>query len=256
MVAEDGVWLCNGRTYPHILPRDKYQLNILPSFRDEFWSWFAKQHIQLQRDFHHLNSSQALCFNLFFPMMNGDEGEFAALLSSLKIEGLPGSGASFEFQPDPAEGTCIDFSLPLTVGSRINFEIKYTESDFGSAIEDESHVKKFESVYKSRLAGRFDEAFCRATHFLTHYQIARNVWHLNETAGDIAVFLFPRANSRLKQEESVITSCAVEPFRSRIRIVYLEDLVDSLEDMLEPNASARRQSLKEFRLKYLPWTNR
>ena len=31
--------------------------------------------MQLHSDFHHLNSSQALCFNLFFPPMMGDAHE-------------------------------------------------------------------------------------------------------------------------------------------------------------------------------------
>ena len=29
----------NGKRYSHILPKEKYWLSILPSFRDEFWEW-------------------------------------------------------------------------------------------------------------------------------------------------------------------------------------------------------------------------
>lgn len=92
---------------------------------------------------------------------------------------------------------------------------------------------------------------CCANKFLEHYQIARNVWHLNEAAGDIAVFLFPKANSCLTQQEPIIRACALEPFRSRIRIVYLEDLVVDLFKSLKPAEMACRQ-LEEFRTKYLP----
>jgi hypothetical protein len=190
----------NGQRYPHILPQQKYQLNILPSFRDEFWKWFPNQRIQLQRDFHHLNSSQALCFNLFYPMLRDNGQGLAALSSAMGIADLPKTGAAFEFQPDPDEGTCIDFSLPLQSATRVNFEIKYTETEFGSAKADKAHLEKFERTYKSRLAGRFKESFYCAERFLKHYQIARNVWHLNEAARDIAVFLFPSANTCLRQE--------------------------------------------------------
>lgn len=251
-VEEDGIWVQNGKAYSHILPKEKYQLNILASFRNEFWQRFPSQHIQLQRDFHHLNSSQALCFNLFFPMLMGDGQGLGGLRAAMGITSAVKTGAAFEFQPHLDEGTCIDFSLPLQSGARVNFEIKYTESEFGSAKEDKAHLEKFERTYKSRLAGRFEEPFCCATKFLEHYQIARNVWHLNEASGDIAVFLFPKANTCLRRQEPVIEACALEPFRSRIRIVYLEDLVTALYGRLNPCEVASRQHLQEFRLKYFP----
>ena len=250
-VEEDGIWVRNRKAYVHILPQVKYQLNILPSVRDEFWKWFSSQHIQLHSDFHHLNSSQALCFNLFFPMLRGNGQALGVLLSALKIDGVPHKQACFEFEPDPTEGTCIDFSVPLQSGARINFEIKYTESEFGSAKADKAHLEKFETVYECRLAGRFEDSFCCPAKFLEHYQIARNIWHLNETTGDIAVLLFPKANTRLRQQEPIIKACALEPFRSRIRIVYLEDLVADLFNQIKRADSERRQQLEEFRAKYL-----
>lgn len=253
-VEEDGIWVQNGKAYAHILPQEKYQLNILPSFRSEFWAWLPSQRIQLQRDFHHLNSSQAVCFNLFFPLMTGNGQGLSGLLSVMGIAGLPKAGASFEFQPNPDEGTCIDFSLPLQSGGRVNFEIKYTEPDFGSAKADKTHLTKFERTYRSRLSGRFVESFCCAKKFLEHYQIARNVWHLNEGAGDIAVFLYPEANACLRRQEPIIRACALEPFRSRIRIVYLEDLIHDLWERFETSDTRQRQQqLEEFRAKYLPF---
>jgi hypothetical protein len=119
------------------------------------------------------------------------------------------------------------------------------------AKSDKAHIEKFEKVYRSRLIGRFEESFCCAERFLEHYQIARNVWHLNEAAGDIAVFLFPKANTRLRQEEPLIKACALEPFRSRIRIVYLEDIVVDPLKTLKSDEMVRRQQLEEFRAKYL-----
>lgn len=250
-VEEDGLWR-GSRAYAHILPKKHRSLNILPSFKDEFWKWFGDQHprILLHRDFHHLNSSQALCFNLCFPLMMGDGQGLAALLSAMGIAGLP-TGACFEFQPDLTEDTCIDFSLPLQSGARVNFEIKYTETEFGSAKADKAHLAKFETIYGPRLAGRFEESFCCATKFLEHYQIARNIWHLNEQAGDIAVFLFPKANTRVRQQEPIIRACALEPFRSRIRIVYLEDLVLDLRERLEATETKQSEHLEGFRAKYL-----
>ena len=62
----------------------------------------------------------------------------------------------------------------------------------------------------------------------------------------------PKANTRLRQQEPIIRACALEPFRSRIRIVYMEDLVLDLFKTLKPDEMARQQQLEEFRTKYLP----
>jgi hypothetical protein len=185
-------------------------------------------------------------------MLRNDGEALAPLLSALNIQGLPNNGACFEFQPDPMEGTTIDFSLTLKSQVRINFEIKYSESDFGSAKSDEAHLEKFERVYRPRLSGRFEEPFCVATQFLKHYQIARNVWHLNELTQDVAIFLFPRENTRLKRGEMVIKSCAVERFQPLVRVVYLEDLVLNLLKELKPNKMTGLRHIEEFRAKYFP----
>ena len=52
------------------------------------------------------------------------------------------------FSQHLTEGTCIDFSVPLQSGARVNFEIKYTESEFGSAKADQAHLEKFERTYQ------------------------------------------------------------------------------------------------------------
>ena len=69
-VVEDGIWAKSrsGQTYPHILPADQYRLNILETIRDAFFAYEESHPIKFHTDFHHLNSSQALCFNLFFPL--------------------------------------------------------------------------------------------------------------------------------------------------------------------------------------------
>jgi hypothetical protein len=54
--------------YGHILPKENKSLNILPSsFYDEIIGEIDK--VKLHQFFPHLNSSQALCFNLFYPLL-------------------------------------------------------------------------------------------------------------------------------------------------------------------------------------------
>jgi hypothetical protein len=251
-VYEDGIWLRNRRAYSHILPIAERRLNVLSTIRDEFWKWFSGRGIRLHSDFHHLNSSQALCFNLFFPLIMYNDAEgMSALLAALGLTGTPAGGGCFEFEPNASEGTSFDFMLPLSTGSRIYFEIKYTESAFGSAKADEEHLRKFESVYKPMVGKRFENSFCSPDGFLRHYQILRNLVYLNAGSDDLALFLIPKANRSLARSESVIRSCAVQPFRSQVRIVYLEELITKLQSELKRRGTRHDMSLEEFCLKYL-----
>jgi hypothetical protein len=252
-VAENGIWRKNRLPYPHILPIAQQQLNILPSVQEEFWRWFRGRGIKLHSDFHHLNSSQGLCFNLFFPLLSADEGALRMVVEALDIRGEPAVGAAFEFQPSEEEGTCFDFMIPMTSGGRIYFELKYTESEFGTARTDRVHLDKFERVYKARVAGRYDEPYCSAKGFLGHYQILRNIWHVNSESDDVVVFLYPRDNDALRRKEGIISGCAIEPFTSRVRIAYLETLLASL--LCDSRCThLQRAALKDFKLKYFPDT--
>jgi hypothetical protein len=248
-IQEDGVYRKNKQTYPHILPLAQRRLNILSVFRDRFWDWFAHQGIRLHSDFHHLNSSQALCFNLFFPFLLPEGRGLTPVIRALGLNGSPVASACFEFEPDSAEGTNFDFMIPLDTSCRIYFEVKYTEAEFGKAKPDEEHLRKFRSVYSPRLEGRFESPFCTEGGFLRNYQILRNLWHLDLTSSDSAVFLFPRANQSLTREETTVRSCLLEPLRPRVKIVYLEDFVSALACVSE--VRAEENALSEFRLKYL-----
>jgi hypothetical protein len=160
-------------------------------------------------------------------------------------------GACFEFRPHDAEGTSFDFAIPRRRGGRVYFEIKYTESKFGAASADERHLKKFKEIYEPRVAGRFEQPYCTVEGFLAHYQIVRNIWHLRESSDDLVVFLFPRGNDVLRRQENKLQSCATEPFRSRIRVGYLEDLISHLQGRgILPGIQS--SAMREFEEKYFP----
>lgn len=250
-VTEDGLWRKNKRPYPHILPVAQRRLNVLSAIREEFWDWFSDSGVALHSNFHHLNSSQALCFNLFFPLLSDGGRPLGRVLDALRIPGEAASSAAFEFQPDEAEGTCFDFMIPMASGARVYFELKYTESSFGKARADIHHVDKFRRIYQPRLHGRFEDSFCCEARFLANYQIVRNIWHLDGESGDRAVFLFPHANRLLRQHEAIIRSCAAEPYKSRVHIVYLENLLNLLQQD-RGCSGVEVASLTEFKSKYFP----
>lgn len=66
-ILECGTWINNNKAYSYILPNN--QKNILPLYRNQLLNTLNKhenQYIKLHTVFHHMNSSQALCFNFFF----------------------------------------------------------------------------------------------------------------------------------------------------------------------------------------------
>jgi hypothetical protein len=56
----------------------------------------------------------------------------------------------------------------------------------------------------------------------------RNIWNL-EPGRDSVSFVYPRQNDSLVAEEEFIRECTVEPYRSQVRIVYLEELMAALK---------------------------
>ena len=70
-----GYW--KGVEYSHILPWDQRKANFLDSIRATMWDYIAERSAPtgpvgkgyLHQCFHHLNSSQAMCMNLFFPFV-------------------------------------------------------------------------------------------------------------------------------------------------------------------------------------------
>ena len=80
-VKKDGVWVKNCKKYPHILPRKAYKLNILETIRSELWAHEKVRSLSLHRDFHHLNSSQSMAFNLFFPFFGRSDDHIGAFFS-------------------------------------------------------------------------------------------------------------------------------------------------------------------------------
>lgn len=244
-VEEDGTWRHRGKgiPYPHILPAGKTQLNVLEGFRDEFWAYFEKQRreeprpAKLHRDFSHLNSSQALAFNLFFPLLGSAHAEPAALLDALGCPPEPIARWRFEEVLNPREGTNFDVAITLASGRRVLVEVKLTESEFGTCADDNEHQRKLVDIYMDRLAIKVAPDALRAAAFFARYQILRNISYAGE--GTIVIFLVPRGNEALADGAAFIADALLSPYREAVRVVYLEDLVARLITTLEGSPLAK-----------------
>jgi len=252
-IKENGTFPYRGKdiSKPHILPKIHSNLNVLEQYRDQFFKseYYSKE--KIHRFFHHLNSSQALCFNLFYPLIA--ENACGLFLQFLEVEPKDNLIARFEEESHieiAARRTSFDFYIQVALANKIFVEVKYTERGFGRAKNDNEHTNKFDQTYlplvnkSSFLVSRCqDKKF-----FLEHYQILRNLIHISNT--DYVVFLFPSANSVVYEEardarDNILTDAG----KAKFKIVLLDEFVLFLENKCIGTPS--EAYYKSFRKKYL-----
>jgi hypothetical protein len=252
-IAQDGIFKYRGQDLSkrHILPIAQRDLNILERFRAQFWASESSK-FKLHQFFHHLNSSQALCINLFYPLIA--ENLIGLFLQSLGMAPEAVACAIFEKESDielAARRTSFDFFVQLNGGQDIFVEVKYTEEGFAKADCDKEHLAKFQETYLPLIENSpFLAPRCReARFFLDHYQVLRNLVHISETG--IVVFLFPSANTDVAEQavfarDHLLTNAG----RNRLRIVFLDEFVAFLE--VTCAGGPLDGYYQAFRTKYLP----
>lgn len=248
-VSEDGIWARTGRRYPHILPQHLNRLNIVEPIRDAFWLYAESEALmrQLHGDFHHLNSSQAFAFNLFFTFVALPWSQPELLLDALGLERKRIETFGFEYEPDPKEGTNFDFFASFSDGARLVVEVKLTETEFGRCRNDQRHDQKRRRLYSPRLADKVAPHCMEPQAFFCRYQLLRNVSHLR--AHDTLVLLVPRANSQTFDEaQAFIGDDVTVEWQSRVRVVALEDLFGFFGELANVHTTS---ALAALRAKYL-----
>jgi hypothetical protein len=250
-IMKDGKWKNNDKTYPHILPEDLQQLNILETIREEFWIYFKKQRIIRHRDFHHLNSSQAMCFNLFYPFIL--YGYLQSLLLDIlninKNESI--EEIKFEKVPNKDEGTNFDFYIKLKSNTEIFFEIKFSESDFGNVVESEVYRERLKTIYERPLSGIIPEEYLKPKLFCENYQILRNIYYLTQKPENHLFLIYPRENNKLLDYERTIKTIIGEKLQNRVSIFYLEDLVNNILETAQVYNEKVEKHFLLFKEKYL-----
>ena len=252
-VKETGQFWFRGKNYekPHILPEKQSQLNILEEYRNHF---FNSDHacMKFHQYFHHLNSSQAMCINLFYPLVA--EGKLNLVTKFLGISSAVDLTPCFEKESeveDAVRRTSFDFYIRYSETQELFFEVKYTEEGFGKARRDEEHKRKFKDTYRSLVEGSaYLTDICRDEQFfLNHYQVLRNLVHISETRQ--VVFLFPAANSGVaKEADDAYEKFLTDAGRTKVKIVRLENLIAFIESECPSDSLATYYS--KFREKYLP----
>ena len=246
-VREAGVYRKTGRAYQHLLPSNLRYLNLLESIRAEFREYLRHNPaVRLHPDFHHLNSSQALAFNLFFPFLSSG-GDAARLMAKALGPGGDVREWHFEYVPDPEEGTNVDVAWQNSKGTWVFCEVKLSEGEFGCAKPDQRHEKKLREIYSPRLQGLIDERLLEFGEFCRHYQLLRNISLLATHADSHVVFLIPEQNGILISALNAVLGSLAEPVRHRVRVVYLEKVLTSIKNdsTLNPELKVCAAQLEE-----------
>ena len=248
---DDGIWKKNKQRYSHIIPESERYYNLLPAYRDNLVKYIETQNVKLHIDFHHLNSSQAMCLNFFYPLITEKRLDIILDLLNFYRETVDYSTVCFEKDGiEKSYGrrpTSFDFYLETKSGKKLYFEIKYTESEFGKAKNDKEHIEKFEEIY-SGLLNPIREEFHSKDRFFENYQILRNLIHLTENS--FVIFLYPNNNLKIKnQAENAKMSMLKNDFKDNFYPITWEEIYKKVTDNSEGNRLSKQ--LFDFKEKYL-----
>lgn len=246
LVTEDGLWVQNSRPYPHILPATQAHLNLCAPLRKELLEVIAvRSSWKKHRDFHHLNSSQAMCWNVMMPAVLLPGG-FVDLAAAMR---LPSTIRKIDFEavPDAAEFTNFDSVLHRDDDGVVYVEAKLTEREFGVGVKNEQREAKRAEMYTPRLQGKVVPQLLEEEAFYAHYQLLRNLSHL-KTPADRLVLLIPQANTGLVSQAEAFLALVQGPWKAQVSVLFVEDLI---ERMAAATGETGRLHYEECRRKYV-----
>jgi len=254
-ISTDGEY--KGKFYQHILPKEFTSANLLIPYSSklEFPKDLAK--IKLQPNFHHLNSSQAMCINFFYPLIL--KNKLDLILTILGIGGnVEYNRVEFEkesaIEKNNERKTNFDFYLKTEEGTQIFFEIKYTEEGFGKAKNDEAHRDKYNRIYKDALKKStwIKDSFKTMLNFFDHYQVMRNLLAIDNKS--YVVFIYPKDNDVVnKAAEEAKTSIVTQAGRKHLITINWETLVEKLLQTKALDEGLERYYAMTFSEKYLQY---
>jgi hypothetical protein len=235
--------------YGHILPVELKWLNLLEPFRAEIKAYLdAHPNVRPHRYFHHLNSSQAFAFNLFWPFF--EAGASASLLRALQVNGSV-SDWRLEDVPHSEEGTNVDVAWHDGEGGWTYCEVKLSEQGFGSAKRDQRHEEKRVSIYQPVLGPYCPAELMEPGRFFANYQILRNVWLVAREPSASLLFLMPRRNESLWGPLRSVLEVLPPDLAGRIHVAAVEDVLEALcrDESLPRRLGAYAELVAE---KYVP----
>lgn len=235
--------------YEHILAEDDFSLNILETIRADFWKYMPKT-LKKHLCFAHLNSSQSLAFNLFFPFREADGNYNNQLAALMGFWGERIVNAEFEKILDLEEFTNFDFWLQFESDNSAVIEVKFTETEFKKAAPNAERLQKLRDIYTHSLKGIVRPEALETEAFFQNYQLLRNLSYAKANPRCTVILLYPRANTALSQTIFWLQENVLSFHAPLIRVVYLEDLVETI--LAQTALKPLHAHFRLFKEKYLP----
>ncbi len=250
---DKGIWKRKDKIYEfdHILPKtnNSIRLNILERYREQFYNSELSK-ISYHRFFHHLNSSQAMCINFFFPLFKEKKLELILNAMGLNNDLVDYKTVCFEKESTfekKGRPTSFDFYFKTVKGKNIYFEIKYTEYAFGKAKKDKSHIEKYNSEYSNKCSN-INEQYSNLDSFLNNYQLMRNLIHISENS--YVVLLHPLENKRISKEANFAQLEVIKKeFQKHVVDLTWGKLLGMIENGITDSENLKEQMI-EFKDKY------
>lgn len=230
-----GTW--RNKSYSHILNEiATVQYNMLPHYRKSLIQHVLDKEngIKLHTDAHHLNSSQIMCMNFFFPLMQEKKLGYVLDLLDTKEEWREPEG-QFEKISDIDGGqrgaTYFDFFIAASNEKKAYFEIKYTENDFGTAKDDKSHNDKWNTIYRELVETSpvLKQGIIDKDYFFKNYQLLRNMVHVRNLQNDYVVFLVPE-ETLYKKAKQVIIKVVKPDALKHVRVIGWNEAFDAVKN--------------------------
>ena len=237
----------------HILPRGSWSQNFMLDV--------SKLNYKKHHGYHHLNSSQTMCINFFYPMFEDKYKLLNKLLSKVFGGKITIVKAEFESTDKTNYGdTNFDFFCEDSKGIKYFFEIKYTEKDISKMClsKDRSakrHLEVFNEKYKpiiEKEGSYLKKCLSEPLVFMEeHYQAFRNMSVSNEKEKVYSIFLTMKENKGTFFElQSALEYIGGE--KKYIKSLYWEDLLDLILNHMRLSPDTEGYFI-EFKHKYLDY---
>jgi hypothetical protein len=254
-VKEDGI-ARSGYKHGYILPETYQRLNILETYRREFWTFFddpdaRKDVLSLQSGFHHLDSTQAMCFNLFAPFVH-DSHTRQLLLEALGRDDAAVNTLRFDRIIDRADMLCVDFFVELKSDACLLFELKLAETQFDAVLKPTpGQTRRLRDMYIPLLQGKVPDIYLQEHTFFHYDHLLRNIALLELERADHLYIIFPRQNEALCRQENDIQAVCAMYLRDHVTILHLEDLLEGIQSRSADQSNQFRAHFDMFKEKYL-----
>lgn len=225
IMGDDGGTSASPVRRADVLPNEYRDLNILASYRRSFRHLTqADPMVRLQGDFHHLNSSQALCYNLFFPFVQ-DEGKRPILLEALGCSLAPVVRTGFEYSFGASNEETFDFLIRQESGKSLYFDVKLSEQWFGPSYLAGISPEFLAASTRADIIGLITGTLLKSPEVAKLIVLLKKMAYVASSDCRHLFCIFPRANKKLVDAMVLLQNSLYETNRSKLSVCYLEDFV-------------------------------